>query len=309
MPSLLQQNGAATKLIRNTRQFNQMSSRAIFQVSIFQPFNTALENMNPTQKQNFIDLQAEIQMNLGNNLLTYPYMHYGLADYLAFVDRYYPNADDVSAIFTLDMSMTLDDFQTILQHIVEKAGPKIIALIYRDWEKTPLHHLAVNRYFDTEDLAFLACQVERENFQANTSNLHGIQFAGFDLMALKQNVGFPEPVIDLNKIKFIEVQDLGFNNIHEAFRNGNNRIIEEFNLPINNTNDFVTLQKIQRGYMGARINGKKFNLLTYLAKMHEALNSPPEFNQSQRFIRSRESLDYIQQKNNLQKLPLIQPRS
>jgi len=309
MGALLQNNGTVTQLVRNTRQFNQITDRAIFQISVFQPFYTALSSMTPNQKQMFIDMQAQIQLNLGTNLITYPYMDYGLNDYIAFIDRYYPNQQNISAIFTLDMATPIKNFEAILKHISEKSGPKIIALIYREWEKTVLQHLAVNKYFDEENVAFVACQVERENFQANASNLHGIQFAGFDLMALKQNVGFPEPVIDLNKIKFIDVKRLGFNSVHESFKNQNGQTIQDFDLAPDNSKDLITLQKMERGYMGARIHGKKFNLLTYLAKMHEALKSPPEFSVSQKFIGSRESLAYINQKNNLQKMPILQQRS
>jgi len=307
--SFLEENGGLIKAIRNCRQFHQITSRAIFRTTFFQPFKTALDIMNNEQKEKFIDLQAGIQLNLGSNLVTYPHMGYGLHDYLQYIDKYYPPTDEFSAIFTLDMGMPVNTFEAVLEHLVNKAGPKIIALIFKEWENAPLQHYAVRKYFDKENVAFMACQVDREHFVSNASNLHGIQFGSFDLMAMKQGTGFAEPKIDLNKIRFISTNTLGFKNINETFSDPIRDIISEFEISPKDVNDLNLLENIRKYYIGARHHSKKFNILMYLSKFHEGITSSPEFGISQKFIKSGESLEYIKKKENLKKLPLIQASS
>lgn len=306
METFLKENGEITKNIRNARQFNQMTRRNKFKLSIFQPFPVVLNSLSLSNKEKFCKLQADfLQLRLNSSIISYPYLNLGYRDYVTFIDKYYPKNDSISAIFTLDMNMPLDTFKKILKHLVDKPGPKIIAIIYQDWEKFPLHHYEINSYFQKEDVAFLACQVDRELDTVNVSKLHSIQFDAFDLIALKQSRGFdPDPKIDFNKIKFISRDTLEINPISNVVASKNRDLISEFNIPKENYNDLSQLTKVINNYAKAA-DPVKFNTLIYLGKLHEAINSPPEFDVSRKFIKSGETEEYIKQKNGLENVSFL----
>lgn len=310
MTSFLKENGSITKNIRNTRQFNQMTRRSIFKISIFQPFKKVLNNLSLKQKMKFVELQADfLQLKLGTNIITYPYLHLGYSDYIDFINKYYPKNDKISAIFTLDMSMPEDSFQEVLKHIVEKPGPKIIAIIYQEWENYPLQHYAINSYFDNEDVAFIACQVTRELELTNVNKLHSVQFDAFDLIALKQSNSFPpEPEIDLSRVKFLSSSTLEVDNIANVIEDQKRDLVGEFKIPANNVNDIHQLDNIVHDYSTDLTDPVKFNTLIYLAKMHEAVISPPEFDVSREFIHSGETDEYIKQKKGLQRVSFLKKR-
>lgn len=311
MTSFLKENGEITENIRNTRQFNQMTRRAIFKISIFQPFPKVLKNLSFEQKMKFAEIQADfLQLKLDTNLITYPYLNFGYSDYVRFIDKYYPKNNDITAIFTLDMAMPIETFKEILKHLIDKSGPKIIALIYQDWEDYPLQHYEINSYFDREDVAFIACQVDRELATANVSKLHSTQFDAFDLIALKQSNSFPvEPKIDLSKIKFLSKDTLEIDTMATIIDEQKRDLFDEFTIPSNNHNDQVQLRNLLDYYSDDLTDITKYNALFYLMKMHESMISPPEFDTSRHYIKNGETEEYIKQKKGLQRVAFIRKRS
>jgi|GEM_PF-3251946 len=310
MQDFVDDSKAVKNLIQKTRQFNDITRKSIFRLSVFQPADNVLGSMSTESKIKFADLQADfLQIRLGTHTITYPYLALPVSDYKKFIDSHYVRNENFSTIFVLDMAMDAPSFREIIKHLIDKQEPMIIALIYRDWLDTALQHDVVTSYFDNKQVAFLACQVPREEPDSHGSNLHSVAFGGgFDLVALEQPRGFnPKPKLDLNKIRFFSPQTLYIDSMENTLKQPNRTLFAEFNLAEHNFNDFVHLRHVIDGYRGAEKYPQKFKLLQYLAKIHEAITSPAIFESTRDRISRKEMEQYIIQ-TSLKDAPLIKNR-
>ena len=207
------------------------------------------------------------------------------------------------------MKMDYNQLQTIVTHLIQKEQPMIIALIHTNWQKAIPQHSLISKYFDNEKVAFFACQVEREEHESRVSNLHCVALGGgFDLVSLKQARGYPNPqILDINKIKFFDPRTLDINNMENTLNDPTRSLVDEFDLPIDNFNDFSYLTRVIRGYEGAKVHPTKFQILYYLARTHEAITSPKEFDSIRSLIGRNEILEYINQ-TNLKIAPMVKSR-
>lgn len=307
---LLDDPKIGNELVALTNQFNDITRRAKFRFSVFQPSKTLLNDMKPTNKIKFADMQAKyLQIKLDSHLVTYPYLNLPSNEYKEFIKGRYRYDGEFSTIFTLDLEMTPKHLQEILDYLIDMGDPIIINIIYRDWEKTIPQHEIINSYFDREQVAFFACQVPREDLISHTSNLHAVAFgAGFDLVALAQSRGYgSNEDLDLSKIKFFDPTTLGINNIEDTLLNESRIVSDEFQFSEDNFRDLAYVQKILKGFQGVKIHPLKYQILYYLARVHEAMLSPKIFDESRSKIESKEILTYIEE-TNLKNVPLIKNR-
>jgi hypothetical protein len=84
-------------------------------------------------------------------------------------------------------------------------------------------------------------------------------------------------------------------------------IVNEFNLNEFNENDKIYLNLVLNGYRGALVHPKKFDILLYLTKMHEALTSTPEFEKIRTTIMDKETEQYITN-SDLRNVPMIRAK-
>ena len=307
---LLTEGKVAEKILRVTQQFNDISRRAIFRISVFQPPKTILGDWSSKQKIEFADTQANyLQKKLGTNLITFPYLALPTSEYIQFINARYRRDQDLSTIFTLDLSMDYNSLKEILEHLKAKKDPMIIALIYEEWQKTIPQHNLIASYFDNEKMAFFACQVEREELDSHTSNLHAVACGGgFDLVSLIQKRGYSDNKnLDMTKINIYDPNTLSINNIEAVANDPSRDLVEEFDLNSYDYNDQPYLSSIVKGYKGAGIHPKKYQILYYLAKVHEAVTSPPRFDKERKMIKSKEFLQHISD-TKLKEVPMIRSK-
>lgn len=307
---LLDDPKIGNELVALTNQFNDITRRTKFRFSVFQPSKTLLGNMEPKNRIKFADMQANyLQIKLGSNLVTYPFLNLPSNEYKEFIKSRYQNNSEFSTIFTLDLAMEPKHLQEILNYLINVGDPIIINIIYRDWQKTIPQHEIINSYFDREQVAFFACQVPREDLISHTSNLHAVAFgSGFDLVALNQSRGYSDNEdLDLSKIKFFDPITLGINNIEDTLLDESRNVANEFQFTEDNFRDLAYVQKILTGFQGAKVHLLKYQILYYLARVHEAMTSPRIFDESRSRIKSKEILSYIEE-TNLRNVPLIKNR-
>jgi hypothetical protein len=138
-----------------------------------------LQRMSSAEKVRFSYIQADfLQRRLGTNIISFPYLNMPVSEYTEFIDNHYRTNANISTIFTLDMGMERRYLEAILNHIIQKGHPLIINLIYKEWQKTIPQYDLVNHYFDNERTAFFLCQIEREEPESHTSNLHSVTLGG-----------------------------------------------------------------------------------------------------------------------------------
>lgn len=301
---------AVKTLIQKTQQFNDITRKAVFRMSVFQPAGKILTEMHTQSKIKFADLQANfLQIKLGSNLITYPYLALPHSEYAQFIDSHHRRDERFSTIFVLDLEMDPRQLEKIVKHLAAKEEPMIIALIYRDWVNTSLQHDVITSFFNNEKLAFFACQVPREEPESHSSNLHSVACSGgFDLVTLEQKRGFGNNTkLDLTKIRFFSPKNLRIDNIENTLREPGRNIIEEFDFAPHNFNDIAYLKKVLDGYQGARIHPRKYQLLYYLARIHEAITSYQAFELTRKRIVEKEIAEYISE-TGLREVPMIRNR-
>jgi hypothetical protein len=282
---ILNNSKSSEKLLKLTKQFNNITNRAIFRLSIFQPPSNILSSLSKETKIKFANIQAEyFQEKLDNKIITFPFLNLEVSDYKEFINEKYKQQKDNSVIFVLDLQLEKKFLQILLEHLISKEQPLIVILIYKDWQKAIPQYDLVHSYFEKEHTAFFMVQVEREDQISHTSNLHSLTFGGgFDLVSLMQSRGYSSnEKLDLNKVRFFDPASLSINNIENTLLNSNRKIVEEFNLPEDNYNDFFYIKKVLNGYRGALINKKKFETLYALARTHETITSYDIFEKSRR---------------------------
>ena len=303
------------KIVRNlvlvTKQFNNYTRKSIFKISVFQPAQNALDGLGLKEKIKFAEMQIDfLQIRLGSNLITYPFLDLSATEYINFIKTHYRRDEEYSTLFVLDLAMDPNTLKKVLDHFVKMEEPIIIPMIYRDWTKTAPQHAIIASYFNNQKIAFLACQTPRET-QAGSysvSNLHSVTLGtGFDMVALEQPRGFGKANLDLNRIKFFSPETFHIDNIMTTMSDPNRDIISEFNFNEFNENDKIYLNLVLDGFRGALIHPKKFDILLYLAKMHEALTSPPEFEKIRNSIINKEIENYIAN-TDLKNVPMIKAK-
>lgn len=284
------------KILGLAGQFNDITRRTIFKLSVFQPPKSRLSTMRDDEKEDFGDYQVDFfQKNLGAGIITYPYLALPINKYKKFIDARTKRDENTTSVFTFDMNMETKDFREIINHIVDKKQPTIICLIHRPWIDTPKNHAIISKFYDNEKTAFFACQVEREEETSHGSNLHSIGFTrGFDLVALHQTRGGGgDKDLSLHKIKFFDPKTLEINTIENIMLNPTRKLLEEFNFAKHNFRDSEYVSMILDGYEGAKYHSKKHEILYYLARTHEAMTSPPVFAQTREKIMKNEVESYI----------------
>jgi hypothetical protein len=303
---ILENNTIAERVLRVTKQFNDITNRTILRISVFQPPATTLEKMSSEKKIEFAQMQAEyLQQRLGTNIITYPFLDLPLSEYKKLIGRAIIN-DNTFPIFTLDMKKERNYLKELIDHLIKSRHHTLVILIYRNWQKSiPQHHL-IGSYFRNDGVAFIAAQVEREENENHTSNLHSVVFwGGFDMVSLMQSRGHADNhKLSLNKIRFLNPNDLRTYNIEDTLGTPERDLVQELDLPSDEVGDRTYVAKILNGYKGALSHWRKFKILYYLARTHESIVSPAIFERTRNSIKKKIVSEYIEQ-TSLEETPLL----
>lgn len=297
----------SSRIVDIVSQFNDVTSRSLLRFSIFQPTVNVLSNWGNSEKIEFANRQAQyLQYGLGSNLITYPYLGLPVSDYLDFIDSKYRSDENQSNVFTLDLGMEPANLKKILDHLASKQQPTIIAIIHKPWRRTIAQHAIINSYFGNDKIAFFACQVERIEYESGTSNTHAVAVgSNFDIIALKQSRGFTrEQKLELNRVMFYSPESLRIDNLTTTFADPNRNLVTEFDVPTDDYLDLIHLNNIIQGVNGASVHPKKYQIVFYLSRTHEAYTSPNRFERLRQHIINRDVIQHIQS-TNLRNVPMI----
>ena len=287
-------NTICSDLIKKTHQFNNLTTRSKLRMSFFQPVEIALDKMNKPQKLNFARIQAEyLQRRLGYDVITYPYLKLSSSDYIDFIDNNYKRTFDTTTVFTLDMKMDESSFKKVLSHLLQKDEPKIIALIYRDWDKTVAQHDFIASKYENHNTIFMACQIEREDKYTHINKLHEVAHNSFDFVALKQNSRGGKSKLDPNKIRLLDPTSKSMKNILSTIQNSQRDIVNEIDVPDINFTDKNLISRMIDGYKGILNSNRKFRKWYYLARVHELIVSKKEFSNFRSNLLSGTVSDYV----------------
>ena len=300
----LKTSNSINKKILTIKQFNNITPGSKLRITILQPAGNVLSSWDSKQKTDFADTQAEYyQAKLGSDLITYPFLDLPTSEYIEFIDKRYNAIEPQSTIFTLDMKMNHNSLKQILDHLQKKNKPMIVALIHRKWIDTVTQHRLINSYFDNPKLVFMACQVERTDEEI--SNTHSVSIgSNFDIVALKQARGYSKNEdLNLSNIKFLSPQTLKIENLPNTFQQQRD-LISEIGITTEDYLDYTHLSQILRGRRGAACHPKKYQILYYFAKFHEAITSAIIFDKERTMIQEQSIGEHILN-TNLQHIPMF----
>ena len=291
-------SGTCSSLIRSSIQFNDLTKRAVLRLSIFQPAMTALESMTTESKIRFAEIQAKyLQFLMGSNIVTYPYLKLPASDYINFIEKHDRMDEEVSAVFTLDMGMEEASFKKVIDYLLAKRRPALIALIYRNWKNYVGQYEHIASKSNENRVAFIACQVRREDNHTKLNKLHEMIHHSFDLVALEQRQGGEPSEPDLNKIRIFSPKRKSFDGVVDALEESGRDMAGELEIPPYNLGDQDLVRQMIEGYRGAGISPDKFQKWCHLAHFHELIASKREFLHAQNAIRIGETAEYIMQSN------------
>lgn len=273
---------AADRMIATARQFESYTRRATLRLTVFQPPANALVSMSAEGKITLADAQARIlEKDLGTGILTYPYLGLDASLYEQFVSERYRRNRACTTLFVLHMGMAPAALERVLGMVAARKKPAIVPLIYKTPDKAVRQHRVLARYLDNPRMALLACQVPRtvEIGGRTVSGPHAAAIvSGYDMVALKQR--HPSPASarpDLGKIAFFSRDTLRVEGVRNIVGRSGRDLGGEFGLNANNGPDRRHIGEMLGGFEGAAVSEKKFRQLCCLARVHEAINSPPEF--------------------------------
>ena len=273
------ESAVARRLVRSARQFQSYTKRAALSMSVYQPDQSALADLSAADKVEFADAQAEfLQKNLGAELLTYPYLGLPASEYVRFIAERQRRNESCTTLFVLDMAMPPDALEKVVEYMAGTRQPAILPLIYRDPSSTIPQHMVVSRCFDSPRMATIACHVPRVLPGTRTSGLHAAYArSGYDMVVLQQNRGHGARRLDLDKIRFFSRRTLEIDPVRHVLMDRGRRLVDEFYLNGFNGPDRLHIAGMLGGLEGAAPDREGLARLFYLARMHEALNSPREF--------------------------------
>ncbi len=293
-------NEKIKKISNKNNLFNIQTLRTKLKCSFYQPTQTCFENNSEKEIKKFFRLQTMLQVDSNNGIITVPFLNFSKTKYKQIIRKILKDFDSLQFIFTLDMAMP--DFEEVLRFLISYKQPMIIAFIYRPFSNYALQHDVINSLSQSENVMFLACQVERD--LGDSSNIHPLQFSSFDLIALRQSQNRPSEKIDPNRVKLFRPSNLKLENPSNIDKNNLNNIVDEFKTEGYVENDIKFIQEAFKNI--DKIGTEMWYSNIYdLTVLHESIVSPQEFEVSRKFIANHETSDYIRTKSGLMTHPLI----
>lgn len=276
---LAERSAVARRLAGLARQFQSYTRRAALSMSVYQPEPSALAALSAAKRIEFADAQAEfLQRHLGAEFLTYPYLDLPASDYVRFIAERQRRNESCTTLFVLDMAMPAGALERIIDYMDRARRPTLLPLIYRDPSSTVPQHIAISKCFDSPRMATIACQVPRVLPGTRTSGLHAAHVrSGYDMAVLQQSRGYGTPRLDLDKIRFFSRKTLEIDPVKTVLMDRGRKLVDEFYLGDFNGPDRRHIAEMLGDLERAAANRQRFVRLFYLARMHEALNSPREF--------------------------------
>jgi hypothetical protein len=311
MGTFLSTNDTIIDFKRTAKKFVHMTQKAKFRLLFFQPANTAIntfKGMNTQNRRNFIELQANhLQLGLGNEIITYPFLDLPFSQFKEYVDRYFTN-DPFSTIFLVDMRAPPKQFTKMLDYLIHK-GSRLIGLIHEDSDNIPIQHqIVASSYANKENLSFIACQVKRKCLEQNASGLHPLQFSGIDMVAPYQRPGGGDSKPNLSKINFFVKNTLMFQGVRPTMEYNGTSIIEDLDIPFSHEEDREWVRSMVDDYAAGAGDKLMFKELYNLSRLHECIASTNEFGTSRQLIRSQESSQYFEMRPILKQLRVFRQK-
>jgi hypothetical protein len=272
--------------------------------------NSGIEYLseNTKERERFLRFNIQLQVDLGLDLISIPYLRLPLNSYCQLVEDIARNLRKQNRepfiIFDLGYGKA-EKFSDALSFFIKKVNISIIGFNYKSFTNHAVSYDVLSQYID-KDVAFVMLNTERLDIINNQiSTMHYMPFLGNDVFAVKtpQFRGGSDPFAatkqKLSSMKLIK------------FFNPSNLIIEPAMLRVNKPRELLNeihessnmrLFDILSDYDAENKDEDEYRVpvLRSLSKVHELKSSTKEFGELQKRVKSSEASDYVREKRYLE---------
>ncbi len=331
LQSFLLSNGAYHRHHMRISDADYRMKYSAFHFHIIQPTQSPIEDeetgemtdsaidyliSNPDKRETFLRLITQLQINLGLDVITLPYLRLATSEYSklvnAFANSIRSTGREPMIVFDLDYGENADKFESAMDSILDQADIRLVALRYKSYLRHAISYDKLSKYAERE-VAFVAfdmARLDKKNLEIST--MHYMPFLGNDIYGVlaprfippksgQEGVkGYgkakepPKEISPKERIKFFNPSSL----LVEPSRvrlSDSDKVLEEIDL----RNDSY-LKEVLGDYDVMDGDQPKLDVLSAFSKVHELRTSTAEFNNMQKWINSGESKEYTMEKQNLQ---------
>jgi len=308
---ILTDNNYVKNLIAFIESYKIRMQHSSFIFSFLQPYQKVFNDIH-FNKEKFLRISLNIQREAGLKYVGFPWLNAPSNEVIKLYDAYQRELNDQQEpIFTIDAGTHPLELEKIIEYVKklnETGRVNFLGILYKKTRSAlPSYDMLWEKLKDS-NLGIILLNVDRESFNMdNLSSSHVQEFILGDIMVTKINRFFagdnpPEPKPIQSNLKFFNQEDLRLLTINK-FKD--NSWINKVSNCFSKKDD---IEHVLKNYMEAENDDLKKLILNSISKTHEFLTSSDEFKNSQKFIDSNETSEYIKGKNILSK-NLIQIKS
>ena len=283
------------------------------------PSGTSYLRSNPAQRERFIRILLQIQVDSGLDVIAVPYLGLPLSEYKEEIRKAYRvvarSGAEPMFVFDLEYQKGGNRFEEAMSFLVRDIGVRLVALPGRSYTSAPVSYDILTDYAES-NVAFVSFDTDRPYQRSNPlSKMHSFPFIGTDIYAIKTPRFVPkDPEGDeggsgesgsgesgsamrsaLDSVKFFEPSSLTIRPSAERVRDPVS-LLDEIGERSN-----ARLRSMLEEYGSAHDKPDKVAVLSSLSRVHELKSSTAEFKSLRGWIGKGETAAYVKEKPQLEK--------
>jgi len=297
-------NNTSEKIIKWIEGFLQQMQHSKVVFPLIQPPKNSFDEIliSDKVKRTFFRLIYQIQKQAGLDNICVPWLNFSKEKTIEFYDEILKNSND-NYIFFLNSESKPEDISVISNYLkqqIETERIQFVGILSKPVRKVLRSYDILWDTFKESDAGLILSDIERVDTNnpniANVSSSHFNEFIVGDAFMSKVYGGGGGANVQFfvsHRLKIFNKDTLAVNPV-ERYPSD-----EEWISSITNTIFDPTLRNKLENYEEANSNRDKYNVLNYIAKVHEFIESSDEFRISQDYIKKEESSVYISEKQSL----------
>lgn len=283
---------------------------------ILQPTKGAIQWLKDTNStDSFLRMQSALQLSdldgVSLNVITIPWLNLSAREFIEVHKRCLKYCPNKNIMPILDPSCEEQTFLEILNYLdsYDETGEfNILGVLYKPVVSNRANYDKLWKILHEKNVCVVLMDVTRAlNKSQNVSGLHHCEFVVGDVLSAfvasnpplpkkeENGQGTEKQVITIeNELKFFSRNDLKVLNL-KKLQKANKTWIDDIIESVGNKD----VEKALLNYKEADSDKKKKEMLNYVSKVQEFIDSRGEFVESQKYINQGDSLSYMQEKKTL----------
>ena len=278
------------------------------------PSGTSYLRSSPAQRERFLRILFQIQVDSGLDVVAVPYLGLPLSEYKEEIRKAHKAVARSGAepmfLFDLEYQKEGSRFKEAMSFLVRDMGVRLVAFPGRSYASAPVSYDVLAEYTGS-DVAFVSFDTDRPYQMSNPlSKMHSFPFIGTDIYAIRAPRFVPKDSeggeggsgasgsgarSTLDSVKFFEPSSLTIR--PSAERVGDPAVLLD---EIGERNN-AWLRGMLEEYESARDDPDKVAALSSLSRVHELKSSTAEFKSLRGWIGKGETAAYVKEKPQLEK--------